>query len=58
MEGVRVGAYDFLPSTGELRRDGKVITLQTQPAREPGQRAVRWHPFAREEIQTGTTDCR
>lgn len=33
MERVRFGTYDFLPSTGELRRDGRVIKLQAQPAR-------------------------
>jgi DNA-binding winged helix-turn-helix (wHTH) protein/TolB-like protein len=33
MERVRFGTYDFLPSTGELRRDGRIIKLQAQPAR-------------------------
>jgi len=33
MERVRFGMFDFFPSTGELRRDGKAVRLQAQPAR-------------------------
>jgi DNA-binding winged helix-turn-helix (wHTH) protein/TolB-like protein len=33
MERVRFGTYDFLPSTGELRREGRGVRLQAQPAR-------------------------
>lgn len=33
MERVRFGIYDFSPSTGELRKDGVAVRLQTQPAR-------------------------
>src|SRR5215207_4024807 len=33
MERVRFGIFDFAPSTGELRRSGVAVKLQTQPAR-------------------------
>ena len=33
MERARFGIFDFSPSVGELRRDGKVLRLQAQPAR-------------------------
>jgi DNA-binding winged helix-turn-helix (wHTH) protein/TolB-like protein len=33
MERARFGIFDFSPSTGELRREGKVVRLQAQPAK-------------------------
>lgn len=33
MERARFGIFDFLTSAGELRRDGKVVRLQAQPAK-------------------------
>ena len=33
MERARFGIFDFSPSAGELRRDGKVVRLQGQPAK-------------------------
>lgn len=33
MERVRFGIFDFNPSTGDLRRNGTAIRLQSQPAR-------------------------
>jgi DNA-binding winged helix-turn-helix (wHTH) protein/TolB-like protein len=36
MERTRFGIFDFLPSTGELRRDGMPVRLQAQPAKVLG----------------------